>query len=433
MLVSCTLVREYQRTRCITLLSLLTVGNVLYSSVTPVIAYYAPVSAVIFSSYVSDARMLIDESGLTRVMLAATLFQLVCLGVALGAANQRSTGHADARYSGAVIDAAILVGWGMFLLGLAGVIWLGMIYNGHPWGLYEISYAERSSLFRENSTQSFLMLVGLYGASQLTVVFLMTDRVKMATLILLLITLHGLGIKSKFPVFWVLFVFMIAVINERKKIFKCLLPIGISVLVILTMSVLRGVDGLSELPDYISMNQGEIVGQASRFWENDIPGPSSITYYVINDPAVEFTPDPVFEILKLLVPRLVYDRGAVVAEDWAAKMMGGNYEPGLGFGWSLLCDGFLVGGWLGILLVAYCVAKLAQYISDLKTSGRGCQIFFYSMVAYTCSPIFVMGFRESVGGLVKALLIMTVLLWMPTLMLARAGKSRVTVTAHHEP
>ena len=107
-LVSLTLVKEYQRTRCITLLSLLTVGNVFYSAVTPVIAYYWPKSAVIFSSYVSDAGMLIDESGLTRVMLAATLFQLVCLGVALGAANQRSTGHADARYSGAVVDAAIL-------------------------------------------------------------------------------------------------------------------------------------------------------------------------------------------------------------------------------------------------------------------------------------------------------------------------------------
>jgi hypothetical protein len=417
--VSLTLVKEYQRARSITPLSLLTVGNVLYSALTPVISHFEPESTVVFDRYVSEAGMLIDETGLIRAILAATLFQLGCLGVALMGADKSNSGCVKVQNSGAAIQAATLVGWFMFLVGVVGVVWLGLKYNGNPWGLYQIAYVERSPLFLENSTQSFLILVGMYGASQLVVAFLMADRLKMAAVILLMIALHGFGIKSKFPVFWVLCVFMIAVINERKNVFKFLLPVGISVMLLLTMSMLRGIENLSELPEHILMNQEEIGSYATRFWENDIPGPASITYYVINDRSVEYTLDPLLEIPKLLIPRPLYDRGAALSDVWAAKMMGINYEPGLGFGWSLLCDGFLAAGWFGVMLIAYCIARLARYISELKTSTRGNLFFFYSMASYTCGPIFLYGIRESAGGLVKALLIMAVLLWLPTLLLLR--------------
>jgi hypothetical protein len=102
----------------------------------------------------------------------------------------------------------------------------------------------------------------------------------------------------------------------------------------------------------------------------------------------------------------------VVSDIWAAKMMGAAYEPGLGFGWSLLCDGYLVAGWLGVVLVGYGVARLARHIVDLKLIGAPGRLPLYSIIAYTSSPLFFYGVRESTAGLVKAILIMGFLLWI---------------------
>ncbi len=411
-----TLWAEYRRVGGITLLTLLTAGNFFYGMLTPAIAYYAPGAAVVFQTYVTEAGLVIDDTGLVRVMLAATLFQLACLIVALSGPKRADIPNFNTKMGAEFGAAAIWVGWLLLALGMAGAVWLGLVYNGQVLGLYEISYAERSPLFREHSTQAFLLLLGMYGASQLVAAYLMAGRVKAAAFVLLLVTLHGVGIKSKFPIFWVFLVFAVVALGEKVRISRLLLPAGIAVTALLTMSVLRGVSDLSELPEYMGRYQDEMGGIAARFWENDIPGPASITYFVINDPTAEHTVAPLLEIPKLLIPRFIYDRGPVVSDLWAAKMMGTRYEPGLGFGWSLLCDGYLVAAWLGVVLVGYGVARLARYIADLKLVGAVGRLPLYSIIAYTSSPLFLYGVRESTAGLVKAVLIMGVLLWLPVLL-----------------
>lgn len=410
-----TLVSESRRAGGITLLTLLTMGNFFYGMLTPAISYYSPGSAVVFQTYITEARMLVDETGVTRVMLAATLFQLACLAAALAGPRKSPAAAVDGRAGGEYVNAAVWTGWLLLALGVVGAIWLGMVASGHVMGLYQISYAERSPLFREHSTQAFLLLLGMYGASQLVAAYLMTNRVRSAAFVLVLVTLHGIGIKSKFPIFWVFLVFGVVALSEKVRISRLLLPAGIAVTALLTMSVLRGVSNLSELPEYMERYQSEMGGIAARFWENDIPGPASITYFVINDPTVEHTAAPLIEIARLLIPRFIYDRGPVVSDLWAAKMMGTAYEPGLGFGWSLLCDGYLVGAWLGVALMGYGVARLARYIADRKLVGAAERLPLYSIMMYTSSPLFFYGVRESTGGLVKAVLIMGVLLWLPVL------------------
>jgi preprotein translocase subunit SecG len=418
-----TLWREYWRAGGGTLLSLLTVGNVLYGGLTPMIAYYWPERTSIFNAYVNDAGMEVDEAGLFKVMVMVTLFQLASLFVALGKSKEAKSIKLEEGSSRNAAAASIFVGWFMILVGIAGAVWLGLTYNGSPWGLYQISYAERSPLFREHSSQAFLLLLGLYGASQLVVSYLMTGRAKVAALVLLLVTLHGIGIKSKFPIFWVCFIFLITAIVEGVKLRKMLLPMGIALLVLMTMSVWRGAERLSDLPDYIATYQEEVNGNAIRFWENDIPGPASITYFTINYSPVEYSIDPLLEIPKLLIPKFVYDRGAVVSDVWAAKMMGSSYEPGLGFGWSLLCDGYLLAGWLGVIVVGYGVSRLARYLTDLKFAGR--QPFISAVMGYTAAPLFFYGVRESAAGLVKALLVMAVVLWVPTILLMTLKKLKI--------
>lgn len=423
-LVLLTLWREYRRAGGgITLISMLTVGYVLYGGVTPIITYYWPEATPIFNSYVNDTGMNVDEAGLLKVMIMVTLFQLASLVVAFGRSKKAMSIKLKKCSSENAAAASIFVGWLMVFLGLAGVVWLGLTYNGSPFGLYQISYAERSPLFREHSSQAFLLLLGLYGASQLVVSYLMTRRLKAAALVLLLVTLHGLGIKSKFPVFWVCFIFFVAAIGERVNLRKILLPMGIALLVLMTMSVLRGAESLSDLPYYISENLEEVNGNATRLWENDIPGPASITYFLINYSPFEHSIDPLLEIPKLLVPRFVYDRGAVVSDVWAAKMMGSSYEPGLGFGWSLLCDGYLLADWLGVIIVSYGVSRLARYIADLKFAGW--QPFVFTVAGYTAAPLFFYGTRESAAGLVKALLVMAVVLWVPTILLMTLKKLKI--------
>lgn len=421
-LVLLTLLREYRRTRSITLLSLLTVGNVLYSAVTPAIFYYVPESAVIFEMYVFDAGMNIDESGLIRVMLAATLFQLVCMCVSFSGSQIRGNIYFDSISSKALVKYSTRVGWCLMLIGAVGVVWMGLAYNGNPWGLYEVSYFDRSGLSRQNSLASFMLLLGIQGASQLIVVFLLTDRAKMAVFILLMVTLHGLGMKSKFPVFSVLFVFLVVAIGRRRDVFRLLMPIALVGLILMTMSFLRGVDNLSDIPAYIAMNKEELGATTAAPWENDIPGPSSMAYFIINGNSIDFTFEPILEIVKLLVPKFVYDRGDMLADEWAKKMLGSQYQPGMGFGWSPICEGFLLAGWVGVILVAFVFARLARYVDDLKNNGGGKLQELSIIVSYSCAPLFLYAIRESMGGLVKQLLLVTLFVWMPTFLLTKKRK-----------
>jgi len=408
-----TLASEFRRARGITLLSLLTIGTFFYGALTPVISYYSPGSAVVFQTYMTEAHMVVDEAGVARVMLATVLFQLACLVVALGGPRNARVAVVKAEAGFEYVAAAIWMGWLLLAFGVAGAVWLGLVSSGHFFGLYEIAYAERSSLFREHSAQAFLLLLGMYGASQLVTAYLMAGRVRSAAFVLLLVTLHGIGIKSKFPVFWVFLVFAVVAFGEKVRISRLLLPSGIAIAALLMMSVFRSIRNMAELPDFLKKYQNEMGGIAARFWENDIPGPASITYFVINDSSTKHTVEPLIEIGKLLIPRFVYDRQPVVSDIWAAKMMGSAYEPGLGFGWSLLCDGYLVAGWLGVVLMGYGVARLASLIVDSKLIGATRWLPFYSMMMYTASPLFFYGVRESIGGLIKALLIMGCMLWAP--------------------
>lgn len=421
MLFLLTIVREYRRTTSFTLISVMSMGNAVYSAATPILFHYTPESTVAFESYVLDAGTTIRELGLIRVILAAAMFQLVCLWVSYSGRKKGGESRANIIDSKALQRAAIAMGWILVLFGIAGVIWMGLVFNGHLWGLYEISYLDRFALARENSQPSFLLTLGMYGAAQLIVVYLLSGRATLATLILIAMTLHGVGMKSKFPIFWVLIVFMGVAIGQRARIFRLLLPIGLSASVLATMSILRGVDNMSELPGYIN-NYWDLLGAAAATpWENDMPGPAAMLYYVINS-KVDFTVEPVLEALKLLIPKVIFDRGAVLSDVWAEKMLRSQYEPGLSFGWSPICDGFLLAGWAGVGFVAFVFARLARYIDQLRASGDERLRQFFIIVCYSSVPSFFYGMRESMGGLLKQMLIVAVLVWLPTLYLYRSNR-----------
>jgi hypothetical protein len=417
MLVLVTIILEFRRRKRITLLAIFSMGNVLYNVLTPALFFYAPDSVMAFQMYVNDAGLEIHETGLVRVILAACVFQLGILFVSCRKRQKSDMLRSDPIKCNAVYRAALFVGWIMLLLGLIGVVWLGVKYNGHLMGLYEISYFERSFLALENSQQAFLINLGMYGAAQLIVVYLLTDRTKLAVLILLVMTLHGIGMKSKFPVFWILLVFVGVVIGRRKKIFRMLLPIAFTTLVLATMSVLRGGQNLSELPQLIGTSWELIGTTAATPWGNDIPGPAAMTYYVFNS-EVDFTIAPITDTMKILIPKAILDRGMLLSEIYAKKMIGSGYMQGLGFGWPLICDGFLLLGWPGVGLFSTIVALLARYVEDGRARMSEKSRDFLNVVCYSFTPFALYSIRESMGGLVKAILVMAVLIWLPTWFLA---------------
>jgi len=415
LLASLTVIREYRRTKTLTLVSLISLGNILYMGVTPALYHYFPDSVMIFEHYVSDTGMTVDESGLIRILLAAAIFQMVCFYVSSGGGRKRV--HPDAINNKAIVKAAIIVGWILISIGAIGAAWLGLKYNGQLWGLYEISYFERATLARDNSLQAFMLLLGMYGAAQLIVIYLLSHRKTMAVLILFTMILHGLGMKSKFPIFWVLLVFLVVTIGQRKQLLRLFLPIGFAVLILSIMSTLRGFENYAALPEYVETHWDLLVTTAAAPWNNDLPGPASITYNILNSD-VDYTVRPATEILWLMVPRFLFDRGPILADTWAEKMLGSGYEPGLGFGWSPICDGFLLLGWLGIGIVAFVFTMIARYIDNLGTkSGKYGE--FFVIVIYCSAPFFLIGMRGTLGGLIKQLIIMTALIWLPTLYLAQ--------------
>lgn len=418
-----TLVAEYRRARRLTLLSVLTLGNLAYGALTPAIYHFSPESASIFGKYVRDAGVSIEDAGLLRVMLAAMIFQAVCCMVALSGRAVRDTGPTG-LVDPEVISQSITVGWALMVVGALGVVWMGVAYSGSPVGLYEVSYADRSGLSRQNSMPAFMLLLGVMGASQLIVAYLLAGRTRMAILVLLLVALHGLGMKSKFPVFMVLLVFVAVAIGMRKNVVRLLLPIVAAGVLLMTMSVLRDVDKMSEIPGYLSANREALKAKLPAPWQNDVPGPASITYFVLNSEVPAFSLEPAAEALKLLVPRFVRERGGTLADQWAQKMLGSSYQPGMGFGWSPLCEGYLLASWLGIAIVAFVLAMAARWIDGLRDRTQGKLRELSMIVAYSCVPLLFLSNRESMGALVKQLVFAGVFVWLPTwLLLARKGWS----------
>jgi hypothetical protein len=416
-----TLVTEYRRVCRVTLLSVLTLGNMAYGALTPAIYHFSPESASIFGKYVQAAGMSIQDAGLLRVMLAAVIFQAVCCMVALRGRAGRDASPAR-LVDPEVISRSIAAGWALMFVGAFGVVWMGMVYSGSPIGLYEISYADRSGLSRQNSIPAFMLLLGVMGASQLIVVYLLADRTKMAVLVLLLITLHGLGMKSKFPVFMVLLVFLAVVVGKRKNMVRLLLPMVVAGALLMTMSVLRDVDRISDIPGYVSANREALKKKLPAPWQNDVPGPASINYFVLNSDVPAFSPEPAAEVFKLLVPRFIRERGDTLADQWAQKMLGSSYQPGMGFGWSPLCEGYLLANWFGIAVVAFVLAMVARSIDGLRDRTQGKLRELSMIVAYSCVPLLFLVSRESMGALVKHLVFAGVFVWLPTwLLLARKG------------
>lgn len=415
-LVLLTIGQEYRRSSGVSLISFTSIGTFIYMGVTPALWYWNRDAAVAFEMYVSDAGLTVSETGLVRLLIAAVLFQFTCLCVSLSASRKKGpplTEFSDRRF----MRIAVRMGLVLIAVGLVGVVWMGVNYNGSPWGLYDISYFDRASLARNNPLGAFLLLMLIYGAVQLMVVFVLSGRIFYAAMILFALTVHGLGMKSKFPIFWVLIVFLGVAIGRRKNLIRVGVPLVASGVVLGAMSVLRGVENLADLPDYLS-NYGDAVLLAlASPWENDIPGPASIAYYVTNS-NVEFTLRPILEILLLLVPRFIVERGPVISDTWAERMMGSSYEPGLGFGWSPICDGFLLGGYVGVVIVAFAFIGIARGI-DRLAAKLGHSREFFVMVMYSSTPIFLYGVRESLGGLIKQLLVMTVVLWLPTYYFAK--------------
>lgn len=429
-LVCVTIVVEYRRTKRLTLLTITSVSNVLYNVVNPALYYYSPNSVVIFQKVINEVELDIQASGLLRVILAATIFQLVLLCISFMGSQKSQLLRSDSINNKAVIDAATFIGWVLLIIGAIGVVWFGLKYNGHLWGLYEISYIERSPLFRTNNIQAFLILIGMYGATQLIIVYLLTDRAKLAVLILLGMTLHGIGMKSKFPVFWILITFVAVAVGTRKKLLKYLLPVGFVALVLMSMSILRGVENLSELPQYITDYWDQIGTIVVAPWGNDLPGPSILSYYILNSD-VDFSLAPILDALKILIPSFIFDRGTLMADLYAQNIIGYTYELGQGLGWSIICDGYLLCGWPGILLVALFIAFLARYIEGIRTKTSGSLREFFIIVTYMTIPIFFLVFRESMGALIKQMLLIAAFIWLPTFLLFQRRSRRLKIRAKH--
>jgi hypothetical protein len=410
-LVWLTIQREYRRSNGVTLISFVSIGNIVYMGLTPALWFWARDTAAVFDNYVWDAGLTVDETGLVRLLIAAVLFQFICVCVSLSASRKRSpplTTFADKRF----IRIAICMGLVLIAVGLVGVVLMGVKYNGHPWGLYEIAYFDRAPLARDNPVGAFLLLMLIYGAAQLIVVFVFSGRIFYAAVLLFALTAHGLAMKSKFPIFWVLIVFLAVAVGRRRNFIRIGVPFIVSGMVLGAMSVLRGAENLADLPDLLSTSGDAVLIALASPWGNDIPGPVSIAYYVINS-HVDFTFRPIFEILLLLVPGFVVDRGPVLSDIWAQKMMGYSYEPGLGFGWSPICDGFLLGGYVGVALVAAAFVGIARSMDKLAAKPGPSREFFV-MVMYSSTPFLLYGMRESLGGLIKGLLVMVLLVWLPT-------------------
>ncbi len=417
-----TLFRDYRKSKSFTPISWVTASNFLYCSITPIVEYYWSNSALNFVSYVNETGMIIDEGGLLKLLIVASLFQMALLSFAWNISGKKTNFTLRGQLFSQFASSCIFIGWLMLIVGFCGVILFGLSYNGSPWGLYQISYFERSPLFIENSSFAFLLLAGIYGASQLVVSYLLLGQLKSAASVLLLITLHGIAIKSKFPIFWVSFVFVTVAIGERLSLRNVFLPLSISLLTLSVMSFIRGAEGGLNLMTHVNAGDGEILIGMFKFWENDIPGPASIMYYVFNQSEFDLTLAPLIDILKILIPSFIISRDALITEVWAAKMMGAAYEPGLGYGWLIFNDGYLVAGWVGVFAVSLIISWLVRFFSELINSKR----FYISIViGYTASPLLFYALRESLAGLIKSILIMALVIWIPTFMLIAARRMKL--------
>ena len=110
-----TLYNEYRRTRGVTLIALISIGNFFYCALTYIVSSFKDGSAVDFEKYIDESGVLVDDLGLTRSILAATLFQLGCLAATFRN-NTRKIKYYNINPDTYRINSAVLVGLEMTFL-----------------------------------------------------------------------------------------------------------------------------------------------------------------------------------------------------------------------------------------------------------------------------------------------------------------------------
>lgn len=411
-----TLVRGRKRNGGITLISLLTFGNLWYGGLTLVIAFYWPSSAYIFNAYVNNAGMNVDEEGLVNALLLVTIFQFGLL-ISSFCINKKRHAVFDREVLSTnnmgEVAATIKVGSTLFFAGLLGAVWLGFNFNGSFFGLFDITYIQRSQFLRENPLPAFLMFIGFLGVVQLMAISIIINKVKAAILLLLFILAYSVATSSKLPLFWGLVVFVVSATNGQISLRNVILPVGISILFLIVLSHIR-----SGFPFFEAL-----LLSGFNLWNNDIPGPASISYFVVNSTWDGFDLEPLISILRVLVPSFLVERGALLPDIWAEKMAGVTYEYGQGFGWSVLLDTYLLAGYTGVLIGGFLLGNISQAIDFWRVHKTSS--ILYSLFTNCIAPIFLLFFRESIAGGVKGLLIISLVVFLPTILVANyKGKNQ---------
>lgn len=422
---------EYRRRRALTPILLLTIGNLAYFAVNPYLFLVSPSDAEYFAYLVSLMNELTFE-GVASLLLAAFAFQLGLLGVSLTTRRQSMVSLQGSRNGEGLISAKALTYLGIadVVVGLIGMVWMGIIYNGTPFGLYRLSYAEHGTFFHGASVPAFLLDVGKYGASLLMAVAVLDRRPVRVAVVFLAMTLHGVALKSKLPIFHIACVYAVAQsLSGAPNKMRALIPLGLAGLVIGALGILRGAEDIFAIPRFFDDNREVVMRSVSSPWENDFPGPAAAAYIVVNDPYQEWSMGPLWDVVTYFVPKFVVDRGLSVSELYSKRLLGSGWQPGLGPGWSLISDGYLMLGQTGVVLVGAFVGWLGRRVDQLRASNDDLRAECGRVFVCVSSPLFLFAPRAALASLLKVLLVVWVVSILPVLAADLLQRSRGVTTS----
>lgn len=404
-----TLVVEFARQRNITPIALLTVGHLGYVALNPLICLVSPANTRYFIEMVNVGGAVVPE-GLGRVFLAAAAFQLGCLVVSLvpSKAPARTALELDPHIVSRFVRIAVV------LLGLSaiGTVWLGILYEGSPLGLYRIPYGVRTEFIYELGPIAFMADLVQYGAALLVTILVLTGRTRLAVLVLGGVVLHSIGVKSKHPIVYVGCVFaVVSMLSGSGRIFRALVPLAAAALIVSGLGLARttGDQGMGAMLGFLEENREQLYDEVSTPWSNDLPGPAAVSYLVVNSPNEEWSLAPLAEIITIFVPRLVVDRGPSQADSFARQTLRGEYFVGAGMGWSMVCDGYRSLGILGTGLAGALIAAVGSALARRSRVPRPAARLRATVYLCVASPLFLLGPRYGVAGFAKQLVILFVL------------------------
>ncbi len=407
-----TIVIESVRQRTITLLTLLTASNFAYVAVNPLVFVVSPTDAHYFS-YLVDFGGAVTESGLTRLFVAMLCFQGACLIVAL---SNRARPVLQTSLSELAMTGFFRAGMLNMALGVIGIVLLGLRFNGNPLGLYQLAYGRRTEFIYSLGPLAFMLDLFQYGACIIIAAALSTGRWVRAAGVLLVIVVHGLAMKSKFPIFYTSVVYAVALgLAPRKGRLRALAPLLVAGSVVASLSVLRSSrEGtISGMFGYAQENQEQLTDTLAKPWENDLPGPAAVSYLVVNNTDDAFSIQPLTEVGLVLIPRIIYDRGMSQADAFAKEMYRNNYYTGAGMGWSMLCDGYRLLGLLGAFVVAAGVGGLGISLQRRIERGSSALREQALVLVPLVAPVFFLGPRLGLAVFLKIVLIVVVVSFAP--------------------